>query len=454
MDRMLDAIVRGIKERKPVVVGSGHALSKDFTVSGCIPLWFLQCYGKNAKVAMTAPTDRQVKKVMWGELTQRYQNRRVKDEFGRLLSCHLDISPEWYALAFTTKETGGAVGKFQGFHASAVMVIVSEAQAVDDAIFEQIEGIMTSQIAVAIYLGNPLRTTGRFAAMLKDTTNNIVVNLSCLESPNVLARKEVIPGVCSYEWVEQKRKLWGEADPRWISRVLGQVPKTSVNTVISDELYQRCVGRDLLTTKRKGAIGVDPARYGDDDMVITVMESGRILEEKVLPYCSAPEACSQIAILQKNHFPDGQCVFAVDCDGLGGPYLDFLKQMIPDQLNCKYMEIHGASTDKEKISDEYQNARAQIAFYAKTEMEAGRIRMDEDIFAREEATAEQYFVNARGKIQLEDKDDIKERLGRSPDRWDARKLAIWGLKFAEQINKKDRWRFDDVPRREFSFMSA
>ena len=190
-------------------------------------------------------------------------------------------------------------------------------------------------------------------------------------------------------------------------------------------------------------------------MVITVMESGRILEELSIPLCKATEACSQIAMLQKKWFPNGQCVFAVDCDGLGGPYLDILRQMISNQLECKFLEIHGSGTSKEATGKDYQNLRAEIAFYVKAEMEAGNVCLDNDPRAREEAISEQYFINVRGRLQIEDKEDIKERIGRSPDRWDARKLAIWGLKHAERIRPKSRWDDDEPgliqPR---SFMSA
>lgn len=441
MDRMAEAIPESIQTRKPIVVGSGHALSKDFFMSGHIPLWFMHAYGPNAVCVMTGPTDRQVKKVMWGELSRAYQNRAIQDEFGELQVCNLLISPDWYVTAFTTKETGGSVGKLHGFHARAVCIIVTESQAIPDVIFEEIESLETAEIVLTIFLGNPLRTSGRYAKMLRDSTNNIHINLSCLESPNVIERKEVIPGLCSHRFVDKMRDKYGEDSPIYIAKVLGKLPKTSINTVISEALYEKCQKIPSIFWREKhGSIGIDPARFGDDNMVISVWESGKILEEIALPYCDAPSACSQIAILQKKHFPDGGCVFVIDCDGLGGPYLDFLKKMIPDQLGCQYIEVHGCSTDSEVVSPDYQNLRAEIAFHARSEMEAGKIEQDRDDWAKEEAIEEQYFINNRGKIQIEDKEDIKDRLGRSPDRWDARKLAIWGFKFSHAIRKKDAWR--------------
>jgi hypothetical protein len=42
---------------------------------------------------------------------------------------------------------------------------------------------------------------------------------------------------------------------------------------------------------------------------------------------------------------------------------------------------------------------------------------DEDL--PREAAAATYTINNQGKIQIEEKEQIKKRLGRSPDKWDA-----------------------------------
>ena len=256
MDRMTEAWLRSIKERKPIVIGSGHALSKDFLNSGCLPLWFMNGWGPTCKVAMTAPTDRQVKKVMWAELSERYNNSVLKDNFGRLLVCNLQVSENWFVLAFTTKETGGSVGKFQGFHTPAICVIISEAQAVSDSIYEQVDGILTSEVQLYVVLGNPVRTTGNYVRMLRDKKRNIVLNLSCLDSPNVLAGEEVIPGMCVRKWVEDKRDRWDAngsgKDPRWQGRVLGLVPSTSIDNIISQDLYDL----DRTGRSKHGVVGL------------------------------------------------------------------------------------------------------------------------------------------------------------------------------------------------------
>ena len=65
-----------MKERKPIYIASGHSLGKDF-LGGCIANWFLDTCVPS-KVVLTAPTDRQVKYIMWAETMTRYNGKKIK----------------------------------------------------------------------------------------------------------------------------------------------------------------------------------------------------------------------------------------------------------------------------------------------------------------------------------------------------------------------------------------
>ncbi len=438
--KMLAALRESLSDGKPVVFSSAHAMGKDFLISGRASLWFVECFAP-CKVIMTGPTDRQVREIMWSELELAYNNRVIKDPFGRLLSCKLDLAEDWFVLAFTTKETGAGEGKFQGYHSSRIMIVVSEAQKVEEKIFDQIEGITTSGMVLQCYLGNPTRTTGRFAKMIRDTTRNRVLHLDAYDSPNVIERRQVIPGLVDHKWVEDKETKWNAdksgKDPRYRSKVRGLLPNTSINTVISEELFERSVNRRIIETVERGAIGVDPARWGDDDMVISVWKNGVKIDRKALPKCDATAGAAEVVLMQKKHFPGGQIAIGVDCDGLGGPYLDIIRKMIPDDLDIVYVEFKGSCSDREIVGQEYENIRAEAAFYMREQMEVGLVSMPGAMeTVKEEALADEYFISPRsGKIQIVDKDDIKDVLGRSPNEWDADKIGVWSLKHAPIIRR-------------------
>lgn len=430
--QILSEIPRAIEENKPIVVPSGNAQGKDFLAS-CISPWFAFNYAPS-KVVITAPTDRQVKEIMWSELETRWNGAKV-DLPGRLLKCKVDIEPNWFILAFTTKETGNMTGKAQGFHSPHVCVIASEAQAIDDAIFEQLDSILNATVNLFIMIGNPLRTTGKFARSIKDTTNNIVIPLDCLDSPNYRYKSNVISGMASYEWIEKKRREWdpeGKGDhPLWRARVRGLLPMSSIDTIFSQELIDQMVKTEPRQLVRKIATSCDPARMGDDEQVIYGGRSGKIIATDIKPQCKSTESCSLILqvtkIIGANHI-------TIDCDGLGGPIADFVRALMPKGITLQEIHSEGKPDD-----DQYENLKAEMWFYAKGEAEAGREQIPDDEYLKQELAEMKYFINARGKIQIESKDDLKERIGRSPDRADAWVMNVWARKFSAVIHKKDAY---------------
>lgn len=447
---LLRELPKAIVTRKRVVVSSANAMGKDYIVSGRATLWFYECFGPECKVVMTGPGERQVEEIMWNELKSAYEKRPSEDGFGRLLTCYLDGGPDHFITAFTTKDTGKAKGKFQGIHSSRLMVIVSEAQAVDDTIFEQIEGSTMAEILIVVYLGNPLITSGAFARAIEDTANNTVIVLDAYDSINVKSGLQKIPGIVSAKWVAEKEKAWNHdgsgKDPRYQARVRGKLPTSAINAIISRELYDRCIHRELTWwSTLYGTVGVDPALTGTDDMVISIFKSGKLVGEEIIPYNeNEAVAAGKIQIQVNSYFPTGGCVVVIDSDGLGIKVKKEYDKMVPNNvLNpITVVEYRGSCNDRAIVDKDYANIRAQAHFYAKQRMMDGHISLNDCLLSREEATACLYFTNNRGHLQVEDKDDLKTRIARSPNRWDARVCGIWGFRTAQKIRVKDAWADD------------
>ena len=90
----------------------------------------------------------------------------------------------------------------------------------------------------------------------------------------------------------------------------------------------------------------------------------------------------------------------------------------------------------------YQNMRAEAAFVTQDRARAGRAGLDwRDTELIEDLAEEEYFTNKRGLIQIEDKEDIKERLKRSPGRGDAYKMLQWA--FSKNYTALDSRRLED-----------
>ena len=115
LDEEQQAIVTAAQNSKLVSVRSGTARGKDF-VAACVAVCFLYLTPKwnkkgeligNTKVALTAPTDRQVKNIMMPEISRLF-NRAKKRGFvlpGRLNTYDIRTeNEEWFLTGFKADE--------------------------------------------------------------------------------------------------------------------------------------------------------------------------------------------------------------------------------------------------------------------------------------------------------------------------------------------------------------
>lgn len=433
---ILRLLPRALIEHKEIYIGSGHSLGKDF-ITGGIPLWFQETRYP-AKTILTGPTARQVHEITWNEL-ERHVGRRnpvLPPLGGRPIQGKWEWDPEHFILAFTVADSQQHIGKAQGFHSENLCIIVTEAQAVPDKVKEQLDGLMASGHVLFIAIGNPLVTTGWFAKGLRNKTDNLVIHLDCEQSPNVLERKAIIPGLCSYEWVEKARKAWFAEDPNhplWLAKVKGQLPTKSVSSVFDRDLVERSYRYPLRDAGLRVSVGVDVAEFGDDESVFYTVGDGLTREvvttAKHEPTDTAGRA-SMIRVRQR------ASVIVVDRIGVGAGVASMLREMQDERAQWTVVSFAGSekpTTAEDPEGSPYLNQRAEAYFYAREQVQLGKVMAPKDAQTVDELCETQYVVTSKGKIMLEDKADIKERLGRSPDRADAWVLAVWGLKYATTI---------------------
>jgi phage terminase large subunit len=157
-------------------------------------------------------------------------------------------------------------------------------------------------------------------------------------------------------------------------------------------------------------IGVDVARYGKDSSVISKRRGFKIYDLKEYKGYSTTELATAVDNEYRMRQFDG---VAVDTIGVGAGVFDKLKQMGVRGL------IEANVSMKAEDVKVYQNKRAEMYFNLKQfVVNGGKIPNDKDL--KEELLALKYFYNqTSGKIQLISKDNLKEELGRSPDKSDS-----------------------------------
>jgi len=159
------------------------------------------------------------------------------------------------------------------------------------------------------------------------------------------------------------------------------------------------------------SIAADVARYGRDKSVTSVREGHKVHSLKEYKNYNTMEFATVIS----NDYSRGiakDAVF-VDTIGVGAGVFDKLLQMGVRGV------VEANVSMKAEETKVYQNKRAEMYFNLKKFVEQGG-KLPNDKELKEELLALKYFYNpTSGKIQLISKDDLKEELGRSPDKSDS-----------------------------------
>ena len=223
-------ILNALAENRRVAVKSGNGVGKGFCAAIAV-LWFLYAHDQ-AVVLTTAPTFRQVRDLLWRQihaLHRKTERRNPGALGGDLLKTRWELDDDRFALGLSSK----GADQFQGFHSPNILVVVDEAEGVSEEIFEGIEAVMTSENPRLLLIGNPTTLTGAFRrAFYQERDIYHCVTISVLETPNVAAESVVFPGLVHKFWVEERKRAWGEDNPIYRSRVLGEFPTQEENTLI------------------------------------------------------------------------------------------------------------------------------------------------------------------------------------------------------------------------------
>ncbi len=463
LDNDQQQILEAVQHHRRVSVRSGNARGKDF-VSAVSALCFLYL-NVPSKVIMTAPTERQAIKIMMSELTKIYRHTKIPLG-GEILQNQIRFSrPDWYLLAFKSSDYKPEV--WTGFHSPHLMVIVTEASGVEQLVFESIESILTGNSRLLIVF-NPNRNSGEAYNSVKSPFYQ-KFKLSCLEAPNVKARKIIIPGQVDYEWTEERIKKWcvpispplgqqaeeGSDQTRvlytadhdfrfngqWYRpndlfrvKVMGEFPKQSADQLIPlpwiEAANQRWHQHQNRSATGDLILGVDVAGMGADFTVFCHRFNDYVQEFQTFQQ----KDHMQIAGLIHNILSQDKDAHAViDTIGEGAGVFSRLKEQKMNVTSAKFSEAARQSDGKKELTDftgqhTFANMRAYCHWAIRDALDpqlGGNLALPPIDEITLDLTALRWSVRSDGKILIEEKSEIKKRLGRSPDYGDALALTYY-----------------------------
>ena len=184
----------------------------------------------------------------------------------------------------------------------------------------------------------------------------------------------------------------------------------------------------MLIGSDNSGVSIDPAGDGPDDNVFLAGRGGEVREKFKKTSMSPSDRAHQA--IQMCRRIDGHFII-VDCDGVGiDTHLELMKLQDTYSGGIVIVKFHGSAKSELQECDRamYQNMRAEAAFITRKRANEGKAAIDSnDVELIEDLAEEEFFTNKRGLVQLEEKKDIKERLGRSPGCGDAYKMLQWAF---------------------------
>ena len=359
------------------------------------------------KVVVTAPTASQLFDALFGEC--RRWAKLLPPAVGELLEIKSDrielkASPEE---AFISARTSRAEqpDALQGIHAEFVLLVVDEAPGVSEAVFESAGGSMSGHNATTLLLGNPTRTQGYFY----DTFHRLSsewknLHVSCVDSPRV-----------SHEYVAEMASRYGEGSNAYRVRVLGEFPLADDDTMISLELAQAAVDRDVIQNPDAPILwGLDVARFGTDSSALCKRQANLVLEP-IKTWRNLDLMSLTGAVLhewESTDFKERPAEILVDSIGLGAGVVDRLREL---KVPARGINVG----ESPAIKGQYMNLRAELWGKAKGWLEKRDCKLPRDEQLVNELSSPRYSFMSNGKLKLESKDDMKRRGIASPDRADA-----------------------------------
>lgn len=444
-------IISSVQHNPMTAVASGTARGKDF-VAACAAICFMYLTPrwkdgklvKNTKIAMTAPTARQVYNIMMPEVSRLFRNAGFLP--GRLLSAGIRTDyEEWFLAGFKAGDDNTEA--WSGFHAVNTMFIVTEASGISDATYNAIEGNLQGNSRFLIVF-NPNITTG-YAARAMKSDRFSKFRLNSLNAENVVKKRLVIPGQVDYDWVKDKVINWcspiqqidfnaGEGDFTWEGglyrpndlfrvKVLGMFPKVSEDVLIpyewieiANENWKRLQEEGFKPVK-SCKLGSDVAGMGRDDSVLCP-RYGNYVPKFEVHQSSGKADHMHVAGMHISFLQDKKAKAYIDTIGEGAGVYSRLQELgYHNVYSCKYSESARGLHD---LTGQYEFANMRAyCYWAVRDWLNPKNRFGAALppcnKLMEEVTETKWYFMSDGRIAIEKKDEIKKRIKRSPDYFDS-----------------------------------
>lgn len=427
---------KDVSESPKVSIRSGQGVGKT-AFQAAIALWFLCCF-PYPRIVATAPTRQQLNDVLWSEIAKWMEKSPVLGSILKWTKTYvymLGCEKRWFAVARTATKAEN----MQGFHEDNMLFIVDEASGVAEPIMEAILGTLSGDNNKLLLCSNPTKTSGTFYdSHTVDRADYRVHRVNSMETERTNKKN-----------IESLIRKYGKDSNVVRVRVYGEFPKQEDDVFMPISLVEAAVDLELFKTEEEEKkhqvqsinIGVDVARFGDDETVIATKLDNLALPLQVRHgqdlMATVGDTLRLSRRLHEKYPMVKHVIVKIDDTGLGGGVTDRLKE-IKRYESLDWLIIIPANFASKvpkgvKDSNYYDDIVTYMWSVVRDLMQESCIKLPDDSDLVGQMTTRKYFIQSNGKIRLESKKAMKERGVKSPDRADAVVLACMPV----IINKKE-----------------
>jgi hypothetical protein len=452
-------ICRALVRNEKLLVQTANGLGKSYILACATCVWLVAYHG--AAVLATSGTYPKLKRTFCKPLEQLHDNalggRGLPGTYKKSPPrIEIDGLPEQYFEAASPTDAG----ELEGVHNGYVLGIIEEADKDDvtEATFEAMESLVSDQRDRLVAIANPPDDETNSLQRLYDDPTWTVIRQSSFESHNVQhgyseGDDGLIDGLATtwkikQDWesyvgepwpgLEQAR-AWSvdpdaasfrdDLDARWYRRRAGVMPPSDAAThrPLEPELIDAAYEPDARPPRANPtSLGVDVARAGGDDTVAAAVRPGHLSVEYE---ASGTDHVEQESALAERIRGWTSPRVAVDAVGEGSG--------LADGLADRFGQVHrfknqAAAAEGTTYDDCWAESLAAFAAWLR---DGGTIS-NPDIYEQAKVAArvvswEERHLASRGPDGADvltasgRKADVRERLGRSPDHFDAALMAVW-----------------------------
>lgn len=446
------AIQAGYDPPHKVLVSSGHSVGKS-TIGGWLVNWWFDTRDPGICLT-TAPTDRQVKDILWKEVKLQRSRANLPDYWVGPKIPRLESNPGHFAHGFTARDSN----RFQGQHSTGgILALFDEAEGVDSTFWQALVTMLDDESWFYGFYNPTGQMTGPHLAEQQADEHKTFrrITISCLDHPNVVSQCAhpgaplPIPGAITLAQLRtmllEDSMVLGEHDEHtdsdvfldgvWYrpgpiaeARCLGRRSKISSSGLWGEELWDRMIKVRVpgIQPEWPVVIGCDVARYGDDHTCIMVRKGFAMLHCEILIKYNTRQVSTRLKELA-DQFKDGanaakKIPCMIDEGGIGGGVID-------QHDGHRFVPINAGR--KARFPERYRNIRSELWFNGREPALQNLLdvsRLAPNVLTRLKAelmVAKYEIIPGTDKVQVSSKDDMKAILKRSPDIADAFNLCLY-----------------------------